>query len=97
VVVCGGHREVFCWTRVTDSSPLIPKVYVKIDLDMTFGISHPTSQSEEQPKRSEDKLQSAYGRDFHRGMGALSWSHDRSPNHRVIPDFYAKTEYSSYA
>jgi hypothetical protein len=43
MVVCGGHREVFCQTRVTDSAPLIPKVYVKIDLDRTSGISHPTS------------------------------------------------------
>jgi hypothetical protein len=43
MVVCGGHREVFCQTRVTDSAPLIPEVYVKIDLDRTSGISHPTS------------------------------------------------------
>jgi hypothetical protein len=80
MVVCGGHREVFCQTRVTDSSPLIPEVYVEIYLDKTSGISHPTSQQEEQLKRSEDELQATCGRDFHRGMGALSWSHDRSPN-----------------
>jgi hypothetical protein len=40
VVVCGGHREVFCQTRVTDSSPLVPEVYVEIYLDRTSGISH---------------------------------------------------------
>jgi hypothetical protein len=61
VVVCGGHREVFCQTRVTDSSPLVPEVYVEIYLDSTFGISHPTSQQEERLKRSEDELQSACG------------------------------------
>jgi hypothetical protein len=44
VVVCGGHREVFCRTRVTDSSPLILEVYVKIYLHRTSGISHLTSQ-----------------------------------------------------
>jgi hypothetical protein len=59
VVVCGVHREVFCQTQVTDSSPLVPEVYVEIYLDRTFGISHPTSQQVEQPKRSEDELQSA--------------------------------------
>jgi hypothetical protein len=37
VVVCGGHREVFCQTQVTDSSPLIPEVYIKIYLDRTSG------------------------------------------------------------
>jgi hypothetical protein len=79
MVVCVGHKEVFCRTQVTDSSPLIPKVYVEIYLDRTSGISHPTSQQEERPKRSEDELQSACGRDFHRSMGVLSWSHDRSP------------------
>jgi hypothetical protein len=68
--------EVFCWTRVTDRLPLIPEVYVEIYLDGTSGISDPTSQQEGQPKRFEDELQSAYGRDFHQGMGALSWSHD---------------------
>jgi hypothetical protein len=47
MVVCGGHREVFCRTQVTDSSPLIPKVYVEIYLDNTSGSSHPTSQQEE--------------------------------------------------
>jgi hypothetical protein len=41
------NREVFCRTRVTDSSPLIPKVYVEIYVDRTSGISHPTSQQEE--------------------------------------------------
>jgi hypothetical protein len=41
------NREVFCCTRVTDSSPLIPKVYVEIYVDRTSGISHPTSQQEE--------------------------------------------------
>jgi hypothetical protein len=61
MVVCGGHREVFCRTRVTDSSPLVPEVYVEIYPDMTSGISHPTSQQEEQPKRSEDELQAARG------------------------------------
>jgi hypothetical protein len=38
---------VFCRTQVTDSSPLIFVVYVKIYLDRTFVISHPTSQQEE--------------------------------------------------
>jgi hypothetical protein len=52
---------VFYRTRVTDSSPLILEVYVEIYLDMTFGISHPISQQEEQPKRSEDELQVACG------------------------------------
>jgi hypothetical protein len=47
MVVCGGHREVFCRTQVTNSSPLIPKVYVEIYLDNTSGSSHPTSQQEE--------------------------------------------------
>jgi hypothetical protein len=47
VAVCGGHKEVFCQTQVTDSSPLIPKVYVEINLDGTSGISHLTSQQEE--------------------------------------------------
>jgi hypothetical protein len=61
VVVCGGHREVFCQTQVTDNSPLVPKVYAKIYLDETSGISHPTSQQEEQLKRSEDELQVACG------------------------------------
>jgi hypothetical protein len=82
VVVCGGHREVFCQTRVIDNSALIPEAYVEIYLDRTSGISHPTSQQEEQLKRSEDELQSACGQDFHQGMGALSWSHDRSPNRK---------------
>jgi hypothetical protein len=40
MVVCGGHREVFYQTRVTDSSPLVPEVYIKIYLDRTSGISH---------------------------------------------------------
>jgi hypothetical protein len=62
--------EVFCRPRLTDSSPLIPEVYVKIYLDRTSGISHPTSQQEEQLKRSKDEFQSACGQDFHRGMGA---------------------------
>jgi hypothetical protein len=39
VVVTG----MFCRTRVTDSSPLIPEVYVEIYLNRTSGISHPTS------------------------------------------------------
>jgi hypothetical protein len=47
MVVCGGHREVFCWTQVTDSSPLIPEVYAEIYLYGTFRISDPTSQQEE--------------------------------------------------
>jgi hypothetical protein len=47
MAVCGSHREVFCWTQVIDSSPLIPEVYVEIYLDGTSGISHPTSQQEE--------------------------------------------------
>jgi hypothetical protein len=38
---------VFCWTQVTDSSPLIPEVYAEIYLDGTSGISHPISQQEE--------------------------------------------------
>jgi hypothetical protein len=32
---------------VTDSSPLIPEVYVEIYLNLTSGISHPISQQEE--------------------------------------------------
>jgi hypothetical protein len=47
VVVCGSPNEVFCQTQVTDSSPLIPEVYIEIYLDETSGISHPTSQQEE--------------------------------------------------
>jgi hypothetical protein len=47
MVVCGGHREVFCQTQVTDSSPLIPEVYIKIYLNRTSRISHLTSQQEE--------------------------------------------------
>jgi hypothetical protein len=47
MVVCGGHREVFFCTQVTDSSPLILEVYIEIYLDRTSGISHPTSQQEE--------------------------------------------------
>jgi hypothetical protein len=82
MVVCGGHREVFCQTRVTDSSPLVYEVYVEIYLDRTSGISHPTSQREEQLRRSEGELESACGLDFRRGMGVLSWSHDRSANCR---------------
>jgi hypothetical protein len=35
MVVCGGHSEVFCRTQVTDSSPLVHKVYVEIYLDRT--------------------------------------------------------------
>jgi hypothetical protein len=46
-VVCGGHKEVFCQTQVTNSSPVIPEVYVEIYLNRTSGISHPTSQQEE--------------------------------------------------
>jgi hypothetical protein len=57
MVVCGGHREVFCQFRVTDSSPLIFEVYVEIYLDGTSRISHLTNQQEEQPKRSRDELQ----------------------------------------
>jgi hypothetical protein len=82
VIVCGGHKELFYRTRVTDSSPLIPKVYIEIYLDRTSGISHPISQQDEQLKRSKDELQVAHEQDFQRGMGALSWSHDRSPNRR---------------
>jgi hypothetical protein len=47
MVVCGGHREVFYRTQITNSSPLVPEVYAKIYLDKAFGISHPTSQQEE--------------------------------------------------
>jgi hypothetical protein len=47
VVVCGGHREVFGQTEVTDSSPLILEVYVEIYLYGTSEISHPTSRHEE--------------------------------------------------
>jgi hypothetical protein len=47
MAVCGGRREVFCRTRVTNRSPLVEEVYVKIYLDMTSGNSHPTSQQEE--------------------------------------------------
>jgi hypothetical protein len=47
MVVCGGHREVFCRTQVTDISPLIPEVYIEIYLNRTFGIYHMTSQQEE--------------------------------------------------
>jgi hypothetical protein len=61
VVVCGGHREVFCLTQVTDISPLVPKVYVDIYLNGTSGVSHPTSQQEEQLKRSKDEFQLACG------------------------------------
>jgi hypothetical protein len=61
VVVCCGHREVFCRTRVTDNSPLIPEVYVEFYLDRTSRISNLTSHQEKQPKRSEDELQSACG------------------------------------
>jgi hypothetical protein len=65
VVVYGGHREVYCQTQVTDISPLILEVYVKIYLDGTSGISHLTSQQEEKPKRSEDELQAVCRQDFH--------------------------------
>jgi hypothetical protein len=44
---CGGHNEVFCQAQVTDSSPLILEVYVKIYLDGTSRISYLTSQQEE--------------------------------------------------
>jgi hypothetical protein len=47
MVACGGQREVFCRTQVTDSSPLIPEVYVEIYLDRSSRISHPTSHQEE--------------------------------------------------
>jgi hypothetical protein len=47
MIVCAGHREVFCQTRVIDNSPLVLEVYVEIYLDRTFGISHPRSQQEE--------------------------------------------------
>jgi hypothetical protein len=47
MVVCDGHGKVFCWTQVTDSSPLVSEVYVEIYLDGTSGISHPTSRSKE--------------------------------------------------
>jgi hypothetical protein len=47
MVVCSGHREVFCQTQVTDSSPLILEVYIEIYLDGTSRISHPISQQEE--------------------------------------------------
>jgi hypothetical protein len=47
MVVCGGQREVFCRTQVTNSSPLISVAYVEIHLDRTSGISHMTSQQEE--------------------------------------------------
>jgi hypothetical protein len=45
VVICGGHKEVFCRTRVTNSSPLVPKVYVEIYLNKTSGISHLTNSA----------------------------------------------------
>jgi hypothetical protein len=61
VVVCGGHKEVFCPTRVTNSSPLVPEVYVEIYLNRTPGISHATSQQDEQSKRFKDELQVACG------------------------------------
>jgi hypothetical protein len=61
MVVCGGHREVFFRTGVTDSSPPVPEVCIKIYLDRTSGISHPTSLQEEHPKRSKDELQAAHG------------------------------------
>jgi hypothetical protein len=64
VVICGGHREVFCQTRVIDSSLIVPKVYTGTYLDRTSGTSHPTNQQEKQPKRYEDELQAACGRDF---------------------------------
>jgi hypothetical protein len=44
MVVYGGHGEVLCRARVTDSSPLVPEIYVEIYLDRTSGISHLTSQ-----------------------------------------------------
>jgi hypothetical protein len=47
VIVCGGQREVFYQTKVTNSSPLVPEVYVKIYLDRSSRISHLTSQQEE--------------------------------------------------
>jgi hypothetical protein len=47
MVICGGYREVFCQTQVTDSSPLVLEVCVEIYLDKTSGISHLTSQQEE--------------------------------------------------
>jgi hypothetical protein len=43
MVLCGGHREVFCRTRVINSSPLILEVYIEIYLDRTSGTSHLTS------------------------------------------------------
>jgi hypothetical protein len=61
VVVYGGDREVFCQTQVTDSSPLVPEVYVEIYLDKTSGTFHSRSQQEGQLKRSEDELQVACG------------------------------------
>jgi hypothetical protein len=36
VAICGGHREVLSRTQVTDSSSLIPEVYVEIYLDRSF-------------------------------------------------------------
>jgi hypothetical protein len=56
VIVCGGHREVFCQTRDTDSSPLVLEVYIEIYLDKTSGMSHPTSQQEEHPRMSFKNL-----------------------------------------
>jgi hypothetical protein len=47
MVVCGGQWKVFCQTQVTDNSPLVLVIYVKIYLSGTFRISHPTSQQEE--------------------------------------------------
>jgi hypothetical protein len=47
MIVCGGHMEVFCRTRITDTSPLVPEVYIEIYLDRTSVISHLTSQQEE--------------------------------------------------
>jgi hypothetical protein len=51
MVVCGGHKEVFCQTWVIDSPPLVPEVYVEIYLDRTSGVSHLTSQ---QQRATED-------------------------------------------
>jgi hypothetical protein len=61
VVVCGGHKVVFCQISVTDSSPLVPEVYIEIYLDRTSETSHPTNKKEEQPNGSKDELQAACG------------------------------------
>jgi hypothetical protein len=73
---CGFDTLEYSWVKATIG------ICTLADYSMAKKCQHPKSQLEEQPKRSEDELQAACGQDFHRGMGVLSWSHDRSPNRR---------------